>query len=318
MRTEDVAALGEALKAEVAKVVVGQKPAIDGLVVALLSQGHVLLEGVPGTAKTLMVRALAYAVDIPFARVQFSPDLMPSDVVGTNVYDLAANQFHLKKGPIFTSLLLADEINRTPPKTQAALLEAMEERQVTLDGVTHKLSEVFMVVATENPFEYEGTYPLPESELDRFQQKVVVTYPDEREEMQILARHHAGFGRTPLEAMGLSKLANAETLLAARDAVDKVMVKDEVARYIAEIVRRTRGVGDVRLGASPRAGVNLLIVAKTQAALRGRDFATPDDVKDMVLPVLRHRLMLTAEAEIEGTTTADVLASVLAGVPVPR
>lgn len=318
MRISDVATLGEALASEVGKVIVGQRGPIEGLIIALVSQGHVLLEGVPGIAKTLMVRALAYALDVPFTRIQFSPDLMPSDVVGTNVFDLDTNRFHLKRGPVFTCLLLADEINRTPPKTQAALLEAMEERQVTIDGIPYPLPTVFMVVATENPMEYEGTYPLPESQLDRFQQKVLVGYPTEPEELEVLKLHHGGFGRKALADMGLRKVADADTLVAARAAVDSVVVTEDVARYIARIVRRTREAPELRLGASPRAAVNMLIVAKASAALAGREFATPDDVKEHAASVLRHRMQLTAEAEIEGTRTDDVIASVLAEVPVPR
>lgn len=318
MQIDEVAALGSALAEQIGKVIVGQAGPVKGLTIALLSQGHVLLEGVPGTAKTLLVRTLAYVVDVPFARVQFSPDLMPSDVVGTNVFDLADNQFHLKRGPVFTGLLLADEINRTPPKTQAALLEAMEERQVTVDGIAYPLPPVFMVVATENPVEYEGTYPLPESQLDRFQQKVIVGYPNEAEELKVLALHHGGFGHTPLSEMGLVKVADQEHLLAARDAVDRVTVQEGVARYIAEIVRTTREQPTLRLGASPRAGVNLLVASKTAAALAGRDFVTPDDVADLAAAVLRHRIELRAEAEIEGMTTDDVIATVLAQVPVPR
>jgi MoxR-like ATPase len=318
VRVDEIAGLGESLSAEIAKVIVGQAGPVRSLVTALLSQGHILLEGVPGTAKTLLVRTLAFVLDVPFARVQFSPDMMPSDVIGTNVYDLESNRFHLKRGPIFTGFLLADEINRTPPKTQAALLEAMEERQVTVDGESYPLPPVFMVVATENPIEYEGTYPLPESELDRFQQKVVIAYPSEPEEMEILSRHHAGFGRRPLSEMGLAKVADADTLLAARAAVDAVTVQQDVASYIAAIIRRTRGYRDLRLGASPRAGVDLLVASKTAAALAGRDYITPDDVKGLAAPVLRHRLQLTAEAEIEGVTTDDVLDAVIAEIPVPR
>lgn len=310
--------LCDRIREEIGKVIVGQADAVEGLLVALLSGGHVLIEGVPGMAKTLLVRALAYCVDADFHRIQFTPDLMPSDVVGTNVFSMQTSKFHLKKGPIFTNILLADEINRTPPKTQSALLESMEERQVTIDGVSHALGEPFLVVATQNPIEYEGTYPLPEAQLDRFQQKVVLDYPSEAEEREILVRHHTGFSPQELAGAGMEKVATTKQAMNLRKTVDEVVVSDGVIDYIETVIRTTRRDRNVSLGASPRAGVSLLVASKAIALLRGRDFVTPDDVKRMALPVLRHRILLLPEAELEGVDANSVLGVIVETVPVPR
>ncbi|TLM72999.1 MAG: MoxR family ATPase [Actinobacteria bacterium] len=313
-----VVRLAEAVRVEVAKAVVGQDAAVDGLLIGLLTGGHVLLEGVPGTAKTLVARSLAHALDATFKRIQFSPDLMPADVVGTSVYDASNGEFVLRRGPVFANLVLADEINRTPPKTQSALLEAMQERQVTIDGTTHALPDPFMVIATQNPVEYEGTYPLPEAQLDRFQQKLVVSYPSVDEESEILRRHVGGLELADLAALGLRAVASTADIAAARAALDGVTVDDGVVAYVAAIARATRGHVSVTLGASPRAAVSLLVAAKAHALLRGRAFVTPDDVKTLAPACLRHRLLLQPEVEIEGADTDAVLAEVLSQVPVPR
>ena len=310
--------LSEAVRAEVGKAVVGQDEALESLLIGLVTGGHVLLEGVPGTAKTLMVRCLAYALDASFKRIQFSPDLMPADVVGTTVYNAEAGSFHLRKGPVFANLVLADEINRTPPKTQAALLEAMQEGQVTIDGVAHPLPQPFLVVATQNPVEYEGTYPLPEAQLDRFQQKVVIDYPDDADEREILTLHLSGLEMTDLAAFGMRPVATCADVLAARATLERVVVDEGVVRYTAGIARATREHASVVLGASPRAGVSLLVASKAHAMLLGRDFVTPDDVKSMAPRCLRHRIILRPEVEIEGLGADSVLRDVLDQVPVPR
>ncbi|MDO8964258.1 MAG: MoxR family ATPase [Coriobacteriia bacterium] len=310
--------LAETVKAEVGKAVVGQEEALESLLIGLVTGGHVLLEGVPGTAKTLMARCLACALDASFKRIQFSPDLMPSDVVGTTIYDVESGSFHLRRGPVFANLVLADEINRTPPKTQAALLEAMQEGQVTIDGVAHPLPQPFLVVATQNPVEYEGTYPLPEAQLDRFQQKVVLDYPDEAAENLILTRHLSGLEMTDLAAFGIRGVASCADVLAARATLDDVVVDEGVVRYTAGVARATRDHATVLLGASPRAGVSLLVASKAHAMLAGRDFVTPDDVKTMAPRCLRHRIILRPEVEIEGIGADAVLRDVLDQVPVPR
>jgi MoxR-like ATPase len=305
-----------AVRDEVAKAVVGQDAVVTGLVVALLVRGHVLLEGVPGVAKTLLVKALATALDLDFKRVQFTPDLMPSDVTGQAI--LEGTRFRFRPGPVFTNLLLADEVNRTPPKTQAALLEAMEERQVTVEGEGRPLPEPFVVVATQNPVEYEGTYPLPEAQLDRFTLKLSVPYPTAEQEQAVLARHHRGMDPHDLAALGLRAVAGAAELAAARAEVSAVEVEDQVQAYIVALVRATRDSPSLTLGASPRGATMLLWAAKAWAWLAGRPFVTPDEVKAVAKPTLRHRVALRPEVELEGGTADGVLDGVLASVPVPR
>ncbi|MFC4004330.1 AAA family ATPase [Prauserella oleivorans] len=307
-----------ALRAEVGKAVVGNDAAVTGLVLALLCRGHVLLEGVPGVAKTLLVRALAAALELRTTRVQFTPDLMPGDVTGSVVYDAHTAEFSFREGPVFTNLLLADEINRTPPKTQSALLEAMEERQVSIDGKPHALPDPFVVVATQNPVEYEGTYPLPEAQLDRFLLKLTMPAPAREDEIAILTRHAAGFDPRDLDAAGVRPVAGAADLEAARAAVGTVAVGPEVTGYIVDLCRATRQAPPVRLGVSPRGATALLAAARAWAWLSGRAYVTPDDVKTLARPALRHRLELRPEAELEGASADGVLDRLLATVPVPR
>jgi MoxR-like ATPase len=307
-----------AIRAEVAKAVVGQDAAVTGLVIALLCRGHVLLEGVPGIAKTLLVRALARALDLDSKRVQFTPDLMPGDVTGSLVYDARTAAFSFREGPVFTNLLLADEINRTPPKTQASLLEAMEERQVSVEGRPRPLPEPFVVVATQNPVEYEGTYPLPEAQLDRFLLKLTMPLPSRAEEVGILERHTAGFDPRDLDAAGIRPVAGAADLDAARAAVRGVTVRPEVIGYAVDVARATRESPAVRLGVSPRGATALLAASRVWAWLSGRDYVLPDDVKALARPALRHRIELRPEAELEGATPDGVLDGVLATVPAPR
>jgi MoxR-like ATPase len=307
-----------ALRAEVAKVVIGQDAAVSGLVVALLCEGHVLLEGVPGVAKTLLVRTLSRTLSLDSKRVQFTPDLMPSDITGSLVFDSRSSQFDFRAGPVFTNVLLADEINRTPPKTQAALLEAMEERQVTVEGEARPLPSPFMVVATQNPVEYEGTYPLPEAQLDRFLLKLNLPVPPREDEMRVLSLHHKGFDPRDLAAAGVQPVTGAEGLAAARAGVAAVRVEPEMLGYIVDIARATRVAPSLSLGVSPRGATALLAAAKAWAWLSGRDYCTPDDVKALARPALRHRVALRPEAELEGVTADSVLDSVLATVAVPR
>jgi MoxR-like ATPase len=307
-----------AIRAEVSKAVVGQDAAVTGLVIALLCRGHVLLEGVPGVAKTLLVRALSAALDLETKRVQFTPDLMPGDVTGSLVYDARTAQFSFREGPVFTNLLLADEINRTPPKTQASLLEAMEERQVTVDGVPRLLPEPFIVAATQNPVEYEGTYPLPEAQLDRFLLKLTMPLPGRDDETSILAAHHSGFDPRDLAAAGVQAVASAADIDAGRLAVTGTTVRPEVMSYIVDIARATRQSPSLSLGVSPRGAVALLNTSKAWAWLSGRDYVTPDDVKALARPTLRHRVAVRPEAELEGVSPDGVLDTVLASVPVPR
>jgi len=307
-----------ALRAEVAKAVVGQDAAVSGLVIALLCQRHVLLEGVPGVAKTLLVRTVATALSLETKRVQFTPDLMPGDVTGSLVYDARSAEFSFRAGPVFTNLLLADEINRTPPKTQASLLEAMEERQVSVDGVPRPLPDPFVVAATQNPIEYEGTYPLPEAQLDRFLLKLTMALPDRNHEIAILQRHADGFDPRDLAAAGVCPVAGTAELAAGRVAVQRVGVQPEVIGYVVDVCRATRATPALQLGVSPRGATALLAAGRAWAWLSGRDYVIPDDVKALARPALRHRVRLRPEAELDGATADGVLDGVLATVPVPR
>jgi len=314
---DDVRERLAAVRAEVAKAVVGQDAAVSGLLVALLCGGHVLMEGVPGVAKTLLVRSLAGALSVQTRRVQFTPDLMPGDITGSMVVD-GSRELTFREGPVFTNLLLADEINRTPPKTQSALLEAMEEGSVSVDGVTHVLPKPFLVAATQNPVEYEGTYPLPEAQLDRFLLKVVLPVPPRDAELEIVRRHAAGFDPQDVAASGISAVASAGDLEAGRRAVREVQVSPEVAAYVVDVARATRQSPSLGLGASPRGAVALMRTARAWAWLSGRGFVTPDDVKALAQATLAHRLSLRPEAELEGVEVSAVLGSALGSVPVPR
>ncbi len=308
----------ETLRREADKVLVGLEDPFEMLTIALLTGGHVLLEGVPGTAKTLMAKTLAQLVQAKFNRIQFTPDLMPSDILGTSVFDISNGQFYLKKGPIFTQILLADEINRAPAKTQSALLEAMEERQVNLEGTRYPLGIPFMVIATQNPIEYEGTYPLPEAQLDRFLFKVTVPHSDLDTEIEVLRRYHNGFDAHDLAATGLTAQLPAEDIAEARQAINQVVVEDGVLHYIAQVAAASRQSPDLTLGASTRAATHVLLASKTFAALQGRDFVTPDDVKYVTPAVYRHRILLKPEAEIEGLNADAVIRRLLGQVEVPR
>ena len=306
------------VRAEVAKAVVGQDAAVAGLLVGLLARGHVLLEGVPGVAKTLLVRSLAAALAIETKRVQFTPDLMPGDITGSLIFDQHTSSFSFREGPVFTNLLLADEINRTPPKTQAALLEAMEERQVSIDGQPRPLPVPFLVAATQNPVEYEGTYPLPEAQLDRFLLKVVLPVPPRGEEIEILGRHARGFDPKNLAGAGISAVAGPADLAAGAAAVRQVGISPEVAGYIVDIARATRQSPSLSLGVSPRGATALLATSRAWAWMSGRTFVTPDDVKALAHATLAHRVTLRPEAELEGVNVASVLATAIGSVPVPR
>jgi len=313
--------LRDLVSAEVNKVVVGQRDVVDLLLAAVAVNGHVLLEGVPGTAKTLLAHATARALGVSFRRVQFTPDMLPSDLTGTMTLrpsepDGARQELGFRAGPVFTHVLLADEINRTPPKTQAALLEAMQERQVSVDGEPRPLPDPFLVIATQNPIEYEGTYPLPEAQLDRFLVKVDIGYPDERDEVGMLGLAHRGVMPATIDDVGA--VATADGLRAVRDQVDATTVAPEIETYIVALVRRTRELPSVALGASPRAAVHLLAASKASARISGRDFVTPDDVAWMARPVLRHRLLLRPEAELERYRPDDAVQAALSAVPVPR
>ncbi|MBV9075251.1 MAG: MoxR family ATPase [Acidobacteria bacterium] len=299
------------------KVIVGQQQAIDQMVLTLLCGGHALLEGVPGMAKTLLAKALARILRIDYQRVQCTSDLMPADILGTNVLNTATASFSLHRGPVFTELLLVDEINRMPPRTQAALLECMEERQVTIDGARHQLSPVFTVIGTENPIEFEGTYPLPEAQLDRFLLKISVDYLSVDEEIQVLGSHHSGFDAQRLDRVQFETLEK-QALLAAREEVKAVRIEDTLFRYLIQLIRRTRDWPSIALGASPRAAVTLMLAAKGTAAMDGRDYLIPDDIQSSALPVLRHRLLLKPEAELEGVASDQVIRDVIKAVEVPR
>ncbi|THJ65983.1 MoxR family ATPase [Arthrobacter echini] len=306
------------VRAEVGKSIVGQDAAVTGLLIGLLAGGHVLLEGVPGVAKTLLVRTLATALELETGRVQFTPDLMPGDITGSLIYESKTSEFTFREGPVFTNILLADEINRTPPKTQASLLEAMEERQVSVDGVSRPLPSPFMVAATQNPVEYEGTYPLPEAQLDRFLLKLTLPLPGRDDEIEVIRRHSVGFDPRDLRAAGVHAVADAADLGQARAAVAGVSIAPEVLAYIVDLVRATRSSPSFQLGVSPRGATALLNTARAWAWLSGRSFVTPDDVKALTLPALRHRVALRPEAQMDGVDADDVLGSILATVPVPR
>lgn len=306
------------IRSEVRKAIVGQDAVVDQALVAILANGHVLLEGVPGIAKTLLVRSLARTLSMEYGRIQFTPDLMPSDVIGTNVFDTKNAEFKLRKGPVFVSVLLADEINRTPPKTQAALLEAMEERKVTIDGEAHPLPAPFLVFATQNPIDYEGTYPLPEAQQDRFLLKVLVDYPAPEAEMSVYRKHDRGFRPQNLEDAGIQPVVSQEQLREMQAEIQNVALEDKMFSYIYEIVTATRKSNDILYGGSPRAGIALVSTSKAIAAIRGRDFVIPDDIKELALPVLRHRVVLRPEAEVEGLTPDRVLKSIIDAQIVPR
>ena len=308
----------EKMRQEAQKVIVGQEELFKLVVISFFTGGHVLLEGVPGTAKTLVAKTLAMLVSGEFSRVQFTPDLMPSDIVGTSVYDSATNQFNLKRGPVFTNVLLTDEINRAPAKTQSALLECMEERQVSIDGVRHELSPPFMVLATQNPVEYEGTYPLPEAQLDRFLFKLHVGYPGREMERQILMNYHEGFDATQLENAGVENVVDKDSLLQCQEEIQAVTVEDAIFDYIVSLAEASRDSPELVLGGSPRASIALLLASKTYAALEGRTYIVPDDVKLLTPHVYRHRILLKPEAEIEGLSADNVIEQLLASAEIPR
>ncbi len=318
MNVAEVQALAGRIRAQTAKAVVGQNDTIDLMLTALFAGGHVLLEGPPGTAKTFLAQCFAQAVNLQFGRIQFTPDLMPGDILGANLFNFQTSAFTLVKGPIFCELLLADEINRTPPKTQAALLEAMQERNVTLDGERHALSDRFMVVATQNPLEQQGTYPLPEAQLDRFLFKHVLAYPSLAEETAIVASHGGRTGQPSPEAFGVETAGDTATIGEAVAAVASVRLTDDIVRYIVGVVRATRDTGELSGGASPRCAAMLAVAARARAALEGRDYVIPDDVKALALPALRHRVILSPAAEIEGRKVDDVVRGLVDQVEAPR
>ncbi len=313
-----IGSLYAAARREIAKVIVGYDEQIEQILAALFAGGHILIEGIPGTAKTLLVRVLARLFDCPFKRIQFTPDLMPSDIIGTNVFDPNRGEFQFRPGPVFAHFILGDEINRAPAKTQAALLEAMQERQVTVDGTPYRLPPVFTVIATQNPIEQEGTYPLPEAQLDRFLMKVLVGYPSEDEETSILRTHQQGFRVEDLGRFALERVGGERELLAAQDEIRSRTVRDELLGYLARLIRGTREHLRVEVGASPRSGLMLLMAAKARAALAGRGHVLPDDIKAVAKPVLRHRLLLRPGAEVDGFTPDQVLDDLLTQTEIPR
>jgi MoxR-like ATPase len=315
---DEVKSIAEAVKVQIAKAVVGQADAVELLLTALFCGGHVLLEGPPGAAKTFLAQCFARTLDLQYGRIQFTPDLMPGDIIGASLFDFQASAFNLVKGPVFCELLLADEINRTPPKTQAALLEAMQERAVTLDGQRHLLSDRFTVVATQNPIEHQGTYPLPEAQLDRFLFKHVMGYPTEAEEQAVVARHGAQGHAMSVDTFGLRPVGDARAIGAAIKAVETVRLTDEIVNYIVALVRATRDSGDLSHGASPRCSMMLARAARARAVLDGRDYVVPDDVKALALPALRHRVILSPAAEIEGRTADAAVNACVERVPAPR
>lgn len=315
----DLTGLNEQVKSirdEISKVIVGQQHMIDLLITAILADGHVLIEGVPGVAKTLTAKLLSRIISVKFSRIQFTPDLMPSDVLGTSVYNMKRTEFEFKAGPIFSNIVLIDEINRAPAKTQAALFEVMEERQVTVDGTTYPFEAPYMVVATQNPIEHEGTYRLPEAQLDRFLFKIQVTYPNLEQEIAIIAGHHHRKGVKP--TLEVNAVLNAQEIATYRDVVQQIHIEENLVAYIARLVHETRNSPALFLGASPRASIALLNGCKAYAAIHGRDFVTPEDIKTIALPVLRHRVMLTPDKEMEGVTTDDIVKQIVDKVEVPR
>lgn len=318
MDLEAVRSVTERIREQIHKAVFGQDEAIDLLLIALLCEGHVLIEGVPGTAKTLLARSFAASLHLDFRRIQFTPDLMPGDVVGTNLFNFQSNRFMLTKGPIFTDVLLADEINRTPPKTQAALLEAMQERAVTIDNETHSLGENFLVVATQNPIEQQGTYPLPEAQLDRFLFKILIDYPEREEERQMVMLHGHRTASPPLIELGIEAVADAQAIASARKLIGEIRLSEDLVDYIVDIVRTTRESPSLLCGASPRSANMLAVSARANAALDGRAFVLPDDIKRVAPHVLRHRLPLSAGAEIEGMNTETIVGQVMDQVAAPR
>jgi MoxR-like ATPase len=318
VNVDEVSALAAQVREEIGKAIVGQTETVDLLLTALFARGHVLLEGAPGTAKTFLAQCFARTLDLDFGRIQFTPDLMPADIIGANLFNFQTSSFTLSQGPVFCELLLADEINRTPPKTQAALLEAMQERQVTIDGKPHRLSDRFMVVATQNPLEQQGTYPLPEAQLDRFLFKQTLGYPTRDEERRIVATYGVQSGQTAPADMGVAKVVDAKTLAAANAAVAAVTLSDEVVTYVLDLVRSTRETAELQSGASPRSAAQLALAARARAALDGRDYVIPDDVKGLALPVLRHRVILSPAAEIEGRRSDEVIQGLVDRAAAPR
>jgi MoxR-like ATPase len=314
----EVKDLADKIRGEIKKAVVGQPDAVDLLLTALFAGGHILLEGPPGTAKTLLARCFAASIGLDYGRIQFTPDLMPADIIGTNLFNFQTSTFSLTQGPLFCELLLADEINRTPPKTQAALLEAMQERRVTIDGTVHPLSDRFTVLATQNPIEQQGTYPLPEAQLDRFLFKHVLDYPSQDEEHAIVAGHGARTSMVSPTSLGVSQVVTREQIDAAVASVANVRLTEEIVRYIVDLVRATRDSADTATGASPRAGAMMAIAARARAALAGRDYVLPDDVKSLALPVLAHRVVLSPVAEIEGRSIGSIIATLVERVAAPR
>jgi len=315
---DTIGKLYAAARQEIGKVIVGQDDVIEQILASLFAGGHVLVEGIPGTAKTLLVRVVARIFDCPFKRIQFTPDLMPADIIGTNIFDPEQRRFQFRPGPLFSQFILGDEINRAPAKTQSALLEAMQERQVTVDGTTYPLPAAFTVFATQNPIEQEGTYPLPEAQLDRFMMKVIVSYPDAAQEVEILRVHQQGIRVDDLGRFGLQKVGSEKELLSAQEEIRNRTIRDELLAYLGKVIRATRENMRVEVGASPRAGLMLLAAAKARAALAGRNHVLPDDIKAVAKPVLRHRLLLKAGAEVDGYRPDDVLDEILTRTEIPR
>lgn len=304
------------IKEEIGKVIVGQEMMIDQLITAILADGHVLIEGVPGVAKTLTAKLLSKVISVDFSRIQFTPDLMPSDVLGTSVFNMKTSEFEFKAGPIFSNIVLIDEINRAPAKTQSALFEVMEEHQVTVDGTTHKMKSPYLVVATQNPIEHEGTYRLPEAQLDRFLFKITVNYPSPDEEVSILSRHHERGGNSPLSE--INSVLTAEQIAVFRKFAQRVHIEPNLVRYIIQIIQETRNNSMLFLGASPRASIGIMVGAKAYAMIKGRDFVSPEDIKFVALPVLRHRILLSPEKEMEGISTDEVVKQIIDKIEVPR